>query len=45
MNYDQGSALKQKIETLVQEKQMLELYKEHTAPFQKHIKQKIYIFK
>jgi hypothetical protein len=45
MNYDHGSALKQKIETLVQEKQMLALYREHTDPFKKHIKQKIYIFK
>lgn len=42
MNYDQGSALKQKIETLVQEKQIVALYKEHTDPFQKYIKQKIY---
>lgn len=42
MNYDHGSALKQKIEILVQDKQIVALYKEHADPFQKHIKQKIY---
>lgn len=42
MNYDHASALKQKIESLVQEKQIVTLYKDHTNQFQKYKKQKIY---
>jgi len=38
MNYDHGSALKQETESLVQEKQIVALYKGHTNQFQKYKK-------